>query len=311
MWRAAALPCSRRRRGLLVVPCLAGLLAAFVVTPSPAAQKPESAKPKLWAMSVSATKAPTKSVSQLQSLRRRGVEALVVNAAALSPDALSRLADRAAHAGLRVIAARGSLRPGACPSANGPLSTCAVIAQTPREAASLAEADFARRWSNDRARAQRAAGARTCPGPERAAGSDHAKARVGRAIGEPVEHARGQRRGIDDQCLDTAAPERLQLRDALGRRLRRAHAHRPELGLRGFRFLCGGAGCDDEGCQQSGEARDHEQAPTATAARDAALSTLHALLFVGWGVYRYLARLCFITRAGDGGGVMSAESALP
>ena len=37
--RRAALPCRRHRRGLLLVPCVAGLLAAFVVTPSPAAQK--------------------------------------------------------------------------------------------------------------------------------------------------------------------------------------------------------------------------------------------------------------------------------
>ena len=136
--RRAALPCRRHRRGLLLVPCVAGLLAAFVVTPSPAAQKTApSQQPKLWALGVSAGKVSSVKVAKLQWLRRRGIEALVVNASALSPKQLARLTDRAAHSGMLVIAARGSLRPGACPGSSSTLRTCAVIAQTPRKAVRL------------------------------------------------------------------------------------------------------------------------------------------------------------------------------
>ena len=136
--RRAALPCRRHRRGLLLVPCVAGLLAAFVVTPSPAAQKTApSQQPKLWALGVSAGKVPSVKVAKLQWLRRRGIQALVVNASALSPKRLARLTDRAAHSGMLVIAARGSLRPGACPGSSSTLRTCAVIAQTPRKAVRL------------------------------------------------------------------------------------------------------------------------------------------------------------------------------
>ena len=88
--RRAALPCRRHRRGLLLVPCVAGLLAAFVVTPSPAAQKTApSQQPKLWALGVSAGKVPSVKVAKLQWLRRRGIQALVVNASALSPKQLA------------------------------------------------------------------------------------------------------------------------------------------------------------------------------------------------------------------------------
>ena len=136
--RRAALPCRRHRRGLLLVPCVAGLLAAFVVTPSPAAQKTApSQQPKLWALGVSAGKVPSVKVAKLQWLRRRGIQALVVNASALSPKQLAKLTDRAAHSGMLVIAARGSLRPGACPGSSSTLRTCAVIAQTPRKAVRL------------------------------------------------------------------------------------------------------------------------------------------------------------------------------
>ena len=137
--RRAALPCRRHRWGLLMVPCVAGLLAAFVVTPSPAAEKAAtSQQPKLWALGVSAGKVPSVKVEKLQWLRRRGIQALVVNASALSPKALAKVTDRAAHSGMLVIAARGSLRPGACPGSSSTLRTCAVIAQTPREAVRLA-----------------------------------------------------------------------------------------------------------------------------------------------------------------------------
>ena len=136
--RRAALPCRRHRRGLLLVPCVAGLLAAFVVTPSPAAQRTTpSQQPKLWALGVSAGKVPSVKVAKLQWLRRRGIQALVVNASALSPKRLAKLTDRAAHSGMLVIAARGSLRPGACPGSSSTLRTCAVIAQTPRKAVRL------------------------------------------------------------------------------------------------------------------------------------------------------------------------------
>ena len=143
--RRAALPCRRHRRGLLLVRCVAGLLAAFVVTPSPAAQKTApSQQPKLWALGVSAGKVPSVRVAKLQWLRRRGIEALVVNASALSPTRLAKLTDRAAHSGMLVIAARGSLRPGACPGSSSTLRTCAVIAQTPRKAVRLTEAELLR-----------------------------------------------------------------------------------------------------------------------------------------------------------------------
>ncbi len=136
--RRAALPCRRHRWGLLMVPCVAGLLAAFVVTPSPAAEKAAtSQQPKLWALGVSAGKVSSVKVEKLQWLRRRGIQALVVNASALSPKALAKVTDRAAHSGMLVIAARGSLRPGACPGSTSTLRTCAVIAQTPREAVRL------------------------------------------------------------------------------------------------------------------------------------------------------------------------------
>ena len=136
--RRAALPCRRHRRALLLVPCVAGLLAAFVVTPSPAAQKTApSQQPKLWALGVSAGKVPSVKVAKLQWLRRRGIQALVVNASALSPKQLAKLTDRAAHSGMLVIAARGSLRPGACQGSSSTLRTCAVIAQTPRKAVRL------------------------------------------------------------------------------------------------------------------------------------------------------------------------------
>jgi chitodextrinase len=140
--RRAALRHKGLRRSLLMIPCVAGLVAAFVVTPSPAAQKTApSQQPSLWALSVSADKVPSAQVAKLQSLRRRGIQALVVNAAALSPSAVAKLTDTAAHAGMIVIAARGSLRPGACPGSTSTLRTCAVIAQTPSEAVRLARTD--------------------------------------------------------------------------------------------------------------------------------------------------------------------------
>jgi chitodextrinase len=124
-----------------VVPCLAGLLAAFAVTSSTAASDAGTSQPKLSALSISAHRAPSVRVAQLQWLRRRGIDALVVNASALSQSSLAKLGDRAAHAGMFVVAARGSLRPGACPGANATVRTCAVIASTPREAARLARTD--------------------------------------------------------------------------------------------------------------------------------------------------------------------------
>ena len=138
--RRAALRHKHQRKGLLVLSCVAGLLAAFVATPSPAAQKTAQAQAqqaKLWALGVSAGKVPSVRVARLQWLRRRGIQALVVNAGALSPRQLAKLSDRAAHSGMLVVAARGSLRPGACPGSSSTLRTCAVIAQTPRQAVRL------------------------------------------------------------------------------------------------------------------------------------------------------------------------------
>jgi len=136
--RRAALRRKHQRKGLLVLSCVAGLLAAFVATPSPAAQKTTpSQQTKIWALGVSAGRVSSVRVAKLQWLRRRGIQALVVNAAALSPRQLAKLSDRAAHSGMLVIAARSSLRPGACPASNSTLQTCAVIAQTPREAVRL------------------------------------------------------------------------------------------------------------------------------------------------------------------------------
>ncbi len=132
----------KARKALLIVPCVAGLVAAFIATPSPAAQKTTpSQQPKVWALGVSAGKVSSVKVAKLQWLRRRGIQALVINAAALSPQKVATLADHAAHSGMLVIAARGSLRPGACPSSSSTLETCAVIAQTPREAVRLTRLD--------------------------------------------------------------------------------------------------------------------------------------------------------------------------
>src|SRR5262249_7276930 len=84
--RRAALGFKRQRGVLLPAPCLAGLVAAFVVPPSPAAQKlPPSQQPKLWALGVTAGKVSEVKISRLQWLRRRGIQALVVNATALTP----------------------------------------------------------------------------------------------------------------------------------------------------------------------------------------------------------------------------------
>jgi chitodextrinase len=140
--RRAALRPKHQRKGLLVLSCVAGLVAAFVATPSPAAQKTaQSQQAKIWALGVSAAKVPSVQVARLQWLRRRGIQALVVNAASLSPQQIAKLTDRAAHSGMLVIAARGSLRPGACPGSSSTLQTCAVIAQSPREAVRLTKLD--------------------------------------------------------------------------------------------------------------------------------------------------------------------------
>ena len=83
--RRAALRRKHQRKGLLVLSCVAGLLAAFVATPSPAAQKTTpSQQTKIWALGVSAGRVSSVRVAKLQWLRRRGIQALVVNAGALS-----------------------------------------------------------------------------------------------------------------------------------------------------------------------------------------------------------------------------------
>ena len=128
---------------------------------------------------------------------------------------------------------------------------------------------LARRLGDHRARAQRGRRARAGSGPQGAACGDHEHARVGRAIGESCELLRRQRGGVHHERLDSPAPEPLELRDLDGRHLARAHAERPELGLLGrCGLLGGGTGGDDEGCEQPGDTRDQEQAPSVTPARE-------------------------------------------